>query len=70
MEDTILLELRNFKIFDSFVVKENSARVIYYFAVFFCTTNFDVFFLRYRVENEAVFKDVLDLKSWDFDPHF
>ena len=41
MEDTILLELRNFKIFGQFVVKENSARIIYYFA-FFCTTNFDV----------------------------
>ena len=43
MEDTILFELRNFKIFDSFAVKENSARIIYYFWCFFCTTNFDVF---------------------------
>ena len=38
MEDTILFELRNFKIFDSFAVKENSARIIYYF--------FGVFFAR------------------------
>ena len=68
MEDTILFELRNFKIFDSFAAKENSARIIYYFA-FFLHDQFWCF-LRYRVENEAVFKDVLDLKSWDFDPHF
>ena len=26
--------------------------------------------VQYRCENEAVFKDVLDLNSWDFDPHF
>ena len=40
MEDTILFELRNFKIFDSFAVKENSARIIYYFAVFFARDQF------------------------------
>ena len=45
MEDTILFELRNFKIFDSFVVKENFCEnyLLFFFGVFFCTTNFDVF---------------------------
>ena len=51
----------------TFVMKENST----FLRELFCFFLHDQFwcFLRYRIENEAVFKDVLDLKSWDFDPH-
>ena len=45
---------------------KNLVGELFILLLFFCTTNFDVC----CDIGLKVFKDVLDLKSWDFDPHF